>query len=171
MQLFVLWGILGCGTPAGSVPGPRILEMRDHEIDAFEALRAHAAGDLSALRRAGERLARPDEVPGLPVAATPMLEATRALGRSLANAPTVADAAPHLASLAGSCGACHEAFGVSPEGPERAHPHEQAFFAIALRDEARWQRVAPSLAPHGGEGAGGWLARQIVLASALAEGT
>ena len=145
----------------------RIIEMRDHEIDAFDALDAYARGDLGALREAGERLAREDDVPGLPEEAGPMLRAVRSVGASLSSVSSVADAAPQLSTLAGSCGSCHEVLEVSPAAPDRAKDFEQAFFAIALRDEERWSKVADALTPHGGPAATTWSQRQAVLTRSL----
>lgn len=168
MTVAVLWGLAACVLAPEQRLDQRIIEMRDHEIDAFDALDAYARGELDELKAAGGRLAREDDVPGLPPAAGPMLKTMRSVGTSLSKISGVEEAPPHLSTLAGSCGSCHETLEVSPVAPDRARDFEQAFFAVALRDEERWGKIAEALTPHGGPSAGTWAERQAVLTKALA---
>lgn len=145
----------------------RVVEMRDHEIDAFVALEAVHRGDLLALRQAGTRLAKLDAVPGLPDHLRPMLDGVRAEGATLAEVTGWPEVAPPLARLAARCGGCHELSKVRPVGPRRDLPLEEAFFAVAFREEARWGRAQSALAPAGAEQATTWAERQQVLLEAL----
>lgn len=145
----------------------RVIEMRDHEIDAFAALDAVERGDLAAVRKAGKRLAKLDDVPGLPDHVKPMLDGVREEGANLGEVHAWEQVAVPMARLAERCGGCHELMKIEPKAPDRDLPLEEAFFAVAFREEARWRRAEAGLAAAGAEEASTWADRQQVLSVAL----
>ena len=167
--MMVTWWGASCMLASEERLDQRVLEMRDHEIDAFDALDALGERDLKAMREAGRRLAREDEVPGLPPPAAPLLQATRQVGAQIADAEDLAQATAALAQLPAYCGACHEVLAVQPQAPARDQAYEEAFFAVAFREEARWARAASGLSHLGALEASPWGERQEVLARALQE--
>ena len=158
--------LLACNWGEPSFSG-RVFEMRDHEIDAFDALVAFRERDLSALHAAGAQLARADDVPNLPDAAQGMLAAVRGEGAVLSKVQTVAEGAAPMGRMAARCGACHELMQVEPAGAVRTLPLEEAFFAVAFHEEARWERAATGLADIGGLNAKSWGERAEVLTVGL----
>ncbi len=162
--MLILVAATGCLPSFEQDLDQRELEMRDHEIDAFDALTALGDRDLAALREAGQKLAKQDDVPGLPAHAVPLLKATRLEGQALAKAKTLTDTAVPLSRLAGHCGACHAMLEVEPAAPARELPLEEAFFAVAFQEDARWVRATNAL---GIESPSGWDARRSFLESAL----
>lgn len=168
-MLFAVLALASCLTGFEDRLDARVVEMRDHEIDAFAALDAARRGDLVAVRAAGRRLAAVDEVPGLPSHVEPMLAAVRSEADALGRSVDWGDAATRLSQLAARCGSCHEALSVHPRAPVRDLPIEEAFFAVAFRDAARWRRAEADLVHLGAPDATSWTQRQEVLGAGLQE--
>lgn len=169
MPWLLWWAPLACVNAFESRMEQRVFEMRDHEIDAFDALVAFRDGELSAIRDAGARLARRDDVPALPAPAQPMLDAVRTEAGKLAHATDLSEAGASLGRLAARCGDCHRLLEVAPLGAQRTLPLEEAFFAVAFEEEARWQRIAEPLGSLGAKEATTWSDRRGVLERAMRE--
>lgn len=122
--------------------------MRDHGGPARDGLRAVSAGDLDGVHRAGERLARPDPVVGLPEVGRAPLDGVRAGGRALAVAADRGSAAAALVGLSAHCAACHQALGVTPiaASSDGARAGDVAWTALAFESEDDWLRAVAQLA-------------------------
>lgn len=167
-MVIVTLSLLGCFKAQEQQRLRRVWEMQDHEAAYVVGRDALIRGDLAGARAAGEDLAAPDPVPGLPEAALADLEAVRAGGRSLAAAPDLATAAQRLVEVTAECASCHHAMGVEAASPMTEEPTERLWASLVFESEADWQEAAAALGAPTLTGAQGWTARRAAVAGTLA---
>ncbi|MEQ1504090.1 MAG: hypothetical protein ABMB14_17740 [Myxococcota bacterium] len=168
-MMLVVAGMVGCWDPGEQAHLRRVWEMEDHVKATTAAREALGRGDLAGVHQAGEDLAAPDPLPGLPEAALPPLEAVRAGGRTLAAAPTLPDAAAQLVAITRDCAACHRALAIQPPVKTRQSV-DPLWVALAFESDERWTRELTALGPAGAPLAAAaptWDARRAAVVATL----
>lgn len=134
--------LAGCGL--GLSRDRRVWEMSGHETALYEAGVAIRAGDLAALRRAGQALGSDDPVPGLPDDSRLQLDAVRYAGAELAKVETIEAGAQRATALTVHCARCHATLGVPAVRPVGGGtPDQQLWTALAFQDAPSWEAAAP----------------------------
>lgn len=95
-------------------PPPVQMDMKEHFSRARGVHTAVAHGDLALARESGRLLAEPQEARGLPAGSELHVAAMRTAARSVAIAPTLAEAASGTAGIAEACASCHRTYGAGP---------------------------------------------------------
>jgi hypothetical protein len=170
----VLWSMLaGCWSVEEQRRRLRVWEMQDHEVDAIVARDAIARRQLAEARAAGVRLARQDDVPGLPEESLPWLASVRAGGDALAREADLESAAARLLAITGDCAGCHRSLSVPAPRPLEPTALGLAWMGVVFESEERWDAGVAALGAEGSDlaAATSWPERRSAFAVRLASGS
>lgn len=127
--LVTLSALAACGSipdaPAdGPPPEDLTRHMRTHYAHALAMREVVVMGDLSLLHMPAAQLGADARHADLPPSAAPFVERMNHAARRADDARTLADASRAVAEVAATCGACHEAHGVTLDASPIGDPAE-----------------------------------------------
>jgi len=100
--------LIGCATYSGNEP------MWHHFDAAADLHQAIVLGSVENARLAGQWLAEPRNLDGLPLGSETLVDTLRVSARQIANARDLLAAAAGTGRVAVACGQCHETYGRGP---------------------------------------------------------